>query len=96
MIIINNPLEEISIKSVTNFAEINLYVGDAIDVDQEKDRLQKEIDRLEGQVKGIAKKLSNERFVDNAPEDVVNREKKKLSDMSNKIEQLRESLNSFK
>ncbi len=95
---INEPFNEtiISVTSITNFAEVNLYVGDAIDIEQEKDRLQKEIDRLEGQVKGISKKLSNERFVDNAPEDVVSREKKKLSDMSTKIDQLKESLNSFK
>ena len=95
-LLINNPLDEISIKSVTNFAEVNLYVGDAIDIDLEKERLEKEINRLEGQVNGISKKLSNERFVNNAPEDVVNRERKKLKDMTNKIEQLNESLNSFK
>ena len=95
-LLINSPLDEISIKSVTNFAEVNLYVGDAIDVDQEIERLEKEINRLEGQVNGISKKLSNERFVNNAPEDVVNRERKKLKDMTNKIEQLNESLNSFK
>ncbi|MFN3194599.1 MAG: valine--tRNA ligase [Chlorobiota bacterium] len=95
-LMINNPLDEISIKSVTNFAEVNLYVGDAIDVDQEIERLEKEINRLEGQVNGISKKLSNKRFVSNAPEDVVNRERKKLKDMTNKIEQLNESLNSFK
>lgn len=95
-LLINSPLDEISIKSVTNFAEVNLYVGDAIDIDLEKERLEKEINRLEGQVNGISKKLSNERFVNNAPEDVVSRERKKLKDMTNKIEQLNESLNSFK
>jgi valyl-tRNA synthetase len=95
---INKPLNEdvVRVTSSTNFAEVNLYVGDAIDVDQEIERLEKEINRLEGQVNGISKKLSNERFVNNAPEDVVNRERKKLKDMTNKIEQLNESLNSFK
>lgn len=94
-IILNNNSEETSIKGVTNFAEINLYVGDAVDVEQEKERLTGEISRLEGQVIGINKKLSNSSFVDNAPKNVVEMERKKLADMNEKIEQLKESLISF-
>lgn len=94
-ILINNSSEEISIKGVTNFAEVNLYVGDAIDVDLEKERLTTEIKRIEGQVIGINKKLSNSNFVENAPAKVVEIERKKLNDMTEKISQLKESLNTF-
>lgn len=94
-IILNNTSEEISVKGVTNFAEINLYVGEAVNIEQEKERLSGEIKRLEGQVFGINKKLSNASFVDNAPASVVEMERKKLSDMTEKIEQLKESLISF-
>lgn len=94
-VILNEASEETSIKGVTNFAEINLFVGDAVDPEQEKERLSNEIKRLEGQIIGINRKLSNARFVDNAPAKVVEMERKKLSDMSEKIEQLKESLISF-
>lgn len=94
-IILNNSTDETAIKGVTNFAELLIYVGDAIDIEQEIERLTSEIKRLEGQIFGINKKLSNSNFVDNAPTDVVERERKKQSDMTEKISQLKESLKSF-
>ena len=94
-ILLNENIEETSIKGVTNFAELKLFVGDAINPEAEKERLSGEIQRLEGQIVGINKKLSNQKFVENAPTKVVEMERKKLIDMSEKIEQLKESLNSF-
>jgi valyl-tRNA synthetase len=50
---------------------------DAIDVDRECARLRVELQRLDGQLKGVAAKLANEKFVNRAPEDVVAREREK-------------------
>jgi len=44
----------------------------------------------------VEKKLSNKRFVDNAPENVIEIEKKKKSDAMAKIQLLRESLDKLK
>ncbi len=63
-----------------------------IDVAAEKEKLTTEIKRLQGMQTGLEKKLSNERFVNNAPEAVVAKEKKKLADTKEKIVQLEESL----
>ena len=63
-----------------------------IDIEAEKVKIQDEINRLEGFLKGIDKKLSNTRFVDNAPAKVVEMEKKKRSDSLSKIQVLKENL----
>ena len=55
-----------------------------------------ELKHLEGFVIGIQKKLSNERFVANAPEQVVALERKKLSDSNEKIATLKETIAALK
>ena len=52
-------------------------LGDAIDVERECARLQDELTRLDGQLKSVAGKLANEKFVSRAPADVVEREREK-------------------
>ena len=64
-----------------------------VDVEAEKQRIEKEIDRLSGFLKGVRKKLSNERFVENAPDQVVEKERQKEKDSLQKMEQLKEELN---
>ncbi|MFY0672558.1 MAG: valine--tRNA ligase [Bacteroidia bacterium] len=59
---------------------------------EEVEETKSEIKRLEGFLKGIEKKLSNERFVNNAPEQVVTIEKKKQADTIEKITSLKEKL----
>ena len=51
---------------------------------------------LEGFLAGVMKKLSNERFVANAPEAVVALERKKQSDSEEKIAALKESLEALR
>ena len=64
----------------------------AIDVEKEKEEIQKELDYTKGFLKSVKKKLENERFVSNAPAQVVEMEKKKQSDAEAKIKTLEESL----
>jgi valyl-tRNA synthetase len=63
-----------------------------IDIEEERAKLQKELEYQEGFVQSVIKKLSNERFVNNAPEAVVNNERKKLADGQDRIRILKESL----
>ncbi|MCF0177483.1 MAG: valine--tRNA ligase, partial [Bacteroidales bacterium] len=63
-----------------------------IDVEAEKAKIESEIARYEGFLKGVNAKLSNARFVENAPAAVVEMERKKLADATLKIENLRERL----
>ncbi len=68
----------------------------AIDVEAEIKKLTEELNYTEGFLKSVQKKLSNERFVNNAPEQVVASEKKKEADALAKIETLKASLASLK
>ena len=71
-------------------------VGGAIDVDAEIAKLEEELKYTEGFLNSVNKKLSNERFVNNAPEKVVAVEKAKQADAEAKIEALKASLASLK
>ena len=63
-----------------------------IDVEAEKEKIEEELKYYQGFLKGVEKKLANENFVSNAPEKVVNLEKKKKQDTLDKINTLEESL----
>ena len=68
----------------------------AINVEEEIAKLTEELNYTEGFLKSVQKKLSNERFVSGAPEQVVASEKKKEADALAKIETLKASLASLK
>ncbi len=91
---VNNPVEG----ALTFRVKSNEYfvpMAGAIDVDAEKQKLSEELKYTEGFLKSVQKKLTNERFVNNAPEQVVAIEKKKEADAQAKIETLKASLASL-
>ncbi|MDA3912822.1 valine--tRNA ligase [Oleiagrimonas sp.] len=61
-----------------------------IDLDAEKARLDKEIDRIGKEIAKCEGKLGNARFVDNAPAEVVEQERQRLADWSTQRDALRE------
>lgn len=72
--------------------EFYLDLGERIDPAEEKARLEKELDYLQGFLKSVKAKLSNERFVSGAPALVVDREKAKQADAEAKIKAIEEQL----
>ena len=72
--------------------EFAIPLGDMIDVEAEIAKMEAQLKHLEGFLNGIKKKLSNEKFVANAPEAVVALERKKQSDSEEKIAALQESI----
>ncbi|MCK8521854.1 valine--tRNA ligase [Aquimarina sp. D1M17] len=69
---------------------------DNIDVDEEIKKLTEELKYTEGFLKSVQKKLQNERFVNNAPEQVIANERKKEADAEAKIVTIKSSLESLK
>lgn len=76
--------------------EFAIPLGDMIDVKAEIEKLEAQLRHLEGFLNGINKKLTNEKFVSNAPEAVVAMERKKKKDSEEKIAVIRESLKALK
>ncbi|MCC9136250.1 valine--tRNA ligase [Pontibacter silvestris] len=66
-----------------------------IDVAAERERLTKELEYTKGFLNSVAKKLSNERFVNGAPEAVIANERKKQADAEAKIKAIEQSLASL-
>ena len=76
-------------------AEYFIPIGGTIDVEAELKKLNEELDYTRGFLKSVEKKLSNERFVNNAPPKVVELERKKVADAEAKIKTLEKSLASL-
>ncbi|MDZ7715423.1 MAG: class I tRNA ligase family protein [Balneolaceae bacterium] len=81
-----------SASAVVAGSELFIPLEGVINLDKEKDRIESEIERLEGFLKSINKKLDNEQFVQNAPDDVVQREHDKKEDTETSLEKLNEIL----
>ena len=73
-------------------ATIVLPIADVIDVATEQARLEKEVAKLDGEVKRFEGKLTNEKFVANAPEAVVETERERLEDACQARDKMNEAL----
>ncbi len=81
-----------SASAVVKGCDIYIPLEGLIDLEVEKSRIQKEIQRIEGALTGVTKKLSNESFVKNAPVDVVEKERQKKHDWELNLSKLKEIL----
>jgi valyl-tRNA synthetase len=91
-------IEYISAKAENAFSflvngnEYFIPFSENVDVEAEREKLQKELDYTRGFLNSVAKKLSNEGFVNSAPAAVVDIEKKKMADAESKIRMIEEKL----
>ena len=76
--------------------EYAVPLGNMIDVEAEIARMEVELKHKEGFLQGVMKKLSNEKFVNNAPAAVLELERKKQADAESIINSLKESIAALK
>ena len=76
--------------------EYAVPLGNLIDVEAEIARMEAELKHKEGFLQGVMKKLSNEKFVNNAPAAVIELERKKQADAESIIKSLKESIAALK
>ena len=86
-------------KVVNSQTQINLILDQDFDIEKEIQKSQKNASKLEGQIKGIQARLSNEKYVANAPKELVNESKSQLEELNkqhnlllDKIKNLQNSL----
>ena len=89
---INSVPEENSFSFVSNQNEFFIPSGDLVDTESEIIKMQEELKYTKGFLISVGKKLSNERFVSNAPDKVIQIERKKQSDAEEKIKVLENKL----
>jgi len=72
--------------------EVLVPMAGLIDISAELDRLGKEQDKLKKEIGRLSGKLGNAKFVDNAPNEVVAKERKKLSNAESTLIQLQDQI----
>ena len=89
-------VQKTDVHLVCDGAEAYIPLASLVDLDEERARIEKEIERVKGEVARAQGKLSNEKFVQKAPEAVVNEERRKLDaaiEMLKRLEERRADLN---
>ena len=89
------PKPEASATAVFEGNQIHILLKGIIDFDEEKGRIKKEIAKVKKEIEGSEKKLSNKGFLEQAPEDVVEKVKEKVSALQTQLNKLEGNLSFF-
>ncbi|MCK8607343.1 valine--tRNA ligase [Apilactobacillus ozensis] len=87
---------KLAMTGIITDAEINIPLAELVDLNDEITKIQKDIDNYTFEVERAEKKLSNKKFVNNAPEQVVNAEKEKQLDNQSKLNAAKQRLADIK
>lgn len=93
--IVENEPQEKCVKLIVNDVKVFIPVGQLVDSEKEKERINKEIESLKFEISRSEKMLSNKGFVDKAPQSLVDNEKKKLALNKEKLARLFKELESI-
>ena len=94
--IVRAPKDTTAASFMVGTTEYAVPLGNTIDVAEEIQKMEAEIDYLEGFLRSVMKKLGNEKFVANAKPEVVAVERKKRADAESKLALLRENVAKLK
>lgn len=86
------PVEKFSARAVITGIEISIPLEGLIDLDKERDRLKKEIAKMESEIEKLSQRLSNPSFVEKAQADVVAQARSRVEDLTNQCETIRATL----
>ncbi|MBN2420530.1 MAG: class I tRNA ligase family protein, partial [Deltaproteobacteria bacterium] len=89
------PKPEASATAVFEDTQIHILLKGIIDFDEEKGRIKKEIAKVKKEIEGSEKKLSNRGFLDQAPDDVIDKVKEKVTTLQTQLNKLEENLAFF-
>lgn len=92
---VREPVEN-ALQVLVRSTEMFIPFEGTVNKEEELEKLQKELEYQEGFLNGVMKKLGNERFVNNAPEAVVQKEQQKKEDAEEKIRLIKAQMNKLK
>ncbi|HUL43502.1 MAG TPA: valine--tRNA ligase, partial [Bacteroidota bacterium] len=87
------PKPKHAASAVVDGGEVFIPLEGLIDLDAERERIRKELTRVQGMVDGIEAKLANQSFVSKAPKEVVEKEREKLETFRATMLKLQNNLN---
>ena len=94
--LISNDEPDDAVSFIVKNVEYFVPVGSLVDTEEEIEKLKFELEYTKGFLKSVQKKMSNERFVRNAPEQVVEKERQKMTDAEVKIGVLKSQIEKLK
>jgi len=94
--IIKGDKPQKAMAQVISDVEVLLPVEGLIDIEKETQRINKDLGKVAKDLDQTERKLSNSKFLDNAPEDIINKEKQKLEEFSTQKKKLEEVLSKLK
>ncbi len=89
---LSGPVPKSAVQAVLDEATLILPLEGIVDLDKERARLTKEIEKLSGEIKKIDAKLSNEQFVAKAPEEVIEEQRDRRDTAEQARDKLRKAL----
>ncbi len=81
-----------SLQTVVDEATIILPIAEIIDLDKERARLRKEIDKLSANIDRIDQKLADQKFMDNAPQEIVDEQRSRRAETELILKKLSQAL----
>ena len=81
-----------SVQTILNEATLALPIADIIDLDKERARLKKEIDKLTSDIGKVDQKLADQKFVANAPEEIIEEQKSRKAEWTSTLQKLSQAL----
>ncbi|MFV0416180.1 MAG: valine--tRNA ligase [Chthoniobacterales bacterium] len=82
--------------AVCDMGDILLPLEGLIDVEAERARLQKESEKVESEIQKVSKKLANESFVKNAPEEIITEHRDRQKQWQQRLSDLMQALENLK
>ena len=72
--------------------DVDIFIPGAVDLEKERAKLTKQRDQLQGRIGGAQKKLSNEKFIQNAAPEVVERERERVVELEAELAKVESNL----
>jgi len=91
-LVISSDAKRTSDSAVAVVKDIDVYVPGAVDLEKERAKLDKQRAQLEGRIAGAQKKLSNEKFLQKAKPEVVERERERVVELEAELKKVVENL----